>query len=357
MDQPRPRGAIIGCGDISPSHLTSYAEAGIELVAVCDLIRERAEKRRAESGGTATVYTDAAEMLARERLDMVTVAVPVASHIPLTLMALRAGVHVLCEKPSALDPDENRAVIAAAKAAGRQVAFFSARMRWGHAPMARRLIAEGRLGRIYRVDVRFARRRGRPGVDIIQHARWFVDQGLAGGGVIMDMGQYFMDLALELTGWPTVTAVSATSFRGHAHRLPPEVRFDVEEHCTILARTREGIALSFDLAWIGHHEDRMQVSVLGTAGGVHLDLAPAAGREPFLHLHDGGGDWEWLDTACRRKDPVSGNTHIYQEFLAAIAGRPTALGTTPEQALAITALTSAALTSAREGREVAVAGG
>lgn len=356
MTSPKPRGAIIGCGDISPSHLTSYHEAGIELVALCDLIRERAEKRRGESGGTATVYTDAAEMIAKERLDVVTVAVPVASHIPLTLMALKAGKHVLCEKPSALDIAENRAVVAAAKAAGRQVAFFSSRMRWGHVPMAKRLIGEGRLGRVYRVDVRFARRRGRPGVDIIQHATWFVDQGLAGGGVIMDMGQYFMDTVMELTGWPTVTGVSATTFRGHAHALPPGTTFDVEEHCTILARTKQGIALSFDLAWIGHHENRMQVSVLGTAGGVHLDLAPAAGKAPFVFMHDGASDWEQLDTTTSWSDKTSGNTHIYQDFIAAIAGKGPPVGTTPEQAVAITALTTAALTSAREGREVAVAG-
>ena len=352
MSHPRPRGAIIGCGDISPTHLKSYEEAGIELVALCDLVRERAEKRRMESGGTAVVYTDAAEMLAREQLDLVTIAVPVAAHVPLTLMALQAGKHVLCEKPSALDAAENRAVIAAAKAAGRKMVFFSSRMRWGHAGMAKRLIEEGRLGTLYRVDVRFARRRGRPGVDIIEHARWFVDQSLSGGGVIMDMGNYFMDLVLDLTGWPTLDTVSATTFRGHAHRMPATVRFDVEEHCTILARTRQGVSLSFDLAWIGHHEERMQVSVLGTLGGVHLDLMPAAGREPFTFMHNGASDSEWMDTTTRYRDKVSGNTHVYRDFVEAISGKPVTIGTTPEQALAVTELTSAALASARTGREI-----
>lgn len=352
MNDIKPRGAIIGCGDISPTHLKSYEEAGIELVALCDLVRDRAEKRRTESGGCAVVYTDAAEMLARERLDLVTVAVPVASHVPLTLMALQAGKHVLCEKPSALDAAENRAVIAAAKTAGKKMVFFSSRMRWGHVAMAKRLIEAGRLGTIYRVDVRFARRRGRPGVDIIEHARWFVDQSHSGGGVIMDMGNYFMDMVLDLTGWPTLDTVSATTFRGHAHRLPADVRFDVEEHCTILARTRQRVSLSFDLAWIGHHEERMQVSVLGTNGGIHLDMMPTAGREPFTFMHDGGSDWEWMDTTTRFRDKVSGNTHVYRDFIEAMSGKPVAVGTTPEQALAVTELTCAALTSARTGREV-----
>jgi predicted dehydrogenase len=302
------------------------------------------------------VYTNVAELLAKSAVDLVTIAVPVAGHVPLTLQALAAGKHVVCEKPSALDERENLRIIEATRGSDRRVVFLSSRMRWGYAPMAKQMIAAGRLGQVYRVDMRFARRRGRPGIDIIPHARWFLDQRLAGGGVIMDMGQYFLDMVFELLGWPALHSVSATLFRGHGHNLPAEVRYDVEEHCTLLVRTAEGASLSFDLAWIGHHEERMQVSILGTEGGLHIDMAGTPKGEPFVFMHANGTTGEPMDTTTRWRPTISSTAQIYRDVLASAAGSPVSIGTTPEQALVLTRLTTAAQTSARERREVLLAG-
>jgi hypothetical protein len=83
---------------------------------------------------------------------------------------------------------ENVAIRDAAKAAKREVIFFSARQRYGIAELAKQFMPK--VGKAYSIDVKMARRRGRPGVDIIQDAPWFVDMKRAGGGVVMDMGQY-----------------------------------------------------------------------------------------------------------------------------------------------------------------------
>jgi predicted dehydrogenase len=349
MSTDRPvRAGLIGCGDISPSHLKTYQAVGIELIALCDRDLSRAEKRREEFGSDDTLlFDDHNDLLKLPDIDFVTVATPVAFHAPLTIDALRAGKHVACEKPSTLSIAENRAIAQAAKDAGKKVIFFSSRMRWGMATLAKEYIERGELGRIYRVSVHHYRRRGRPGVDIITDAHWFVDRKLAGGGIIMDMGQYFMDMVLNLVGWPQIEAVSASNFRGFPHSLPEGVPFDVEEHCTFLARAEGDLAISFDMAWIANHKPTRTVTILGTDGGIRMDQ-----DEPFVFYSDRGGPWRWMNTTTDWQDRTSGAKHAYSDFVQAVRGNDPGIGTTPEEALAITELTQMVLKSADEGREV-----
>jgi len=347
-DQPPVRAGLIGCGSISSSHLKTYKTCGIELAALCDRDISRAEAQRDQFGAPETpIFDDHRELLQLPDIDFVTVATPVAAHVPITVDALRAGKHVACEKPSALTVQENQQVVREARLAGKKVIFFSSRMRWGMATMAREYINNGELGEIYRVDVQYWRRRGRPGIDIIPDAHWFLDMERAGGGVIMDMGQYFMDLVMDLVGWPDITSVYGATFRGHDYDLPADVRFDVEEHCTFLAHTDGPLTFSFDMAWIAHHEAKNCISILGTEGGIRL-----GGGEPFTFYQDKGAPWRWVDTTSSWKDRVGGGEHAYREFIQAVRGDDTGVGTTPEQALKLTALTQMAFLSAAENRVV-----
>lgn len=347
MTQPI-RVGLIGCGDISPSHLKSYAACGIELVALCDVDRARAEKRRAEYGTPETrIVSDHRALLAMEEIDFVTVATPVAYHAPLTIDALRAGKHVACEKPSTLSLAENAAIVAEARQAGKKVIFFSSRNRWGMSTLAKHYIDDGDLGEIYRVNVQFYRRRGRPGVDVIPDAHWFTNEKLAGGGVIMDLGQYYMDQVLHLVGWPRIETVSATTHRAFPNALPPEVPFDVEEHCTFFARCRPNITLTFDIAWISNHSSYSNVTILGDKGGIKMDS-----QTPFAFYSDKGGPWHWMNTTTEWSDKTNSNDHIYQDFMQAIRGNDLGIGTTPEEALAITELTQMVLLSAKRNAEV-----
>ncbi len=349
---PAPlRGAIIGMGDIAAAHFASFRVCGFTLAAVCDLDRGLAERKaKAHGHAEVPVYTDVRELLARPDIDFVTVATPVSAHAPLTLQALAAGKHVACEKPSALTIEENVAIRDAAAAAKRTVFFFSSRNRAGMAIPATRLCRRGDLGRIYRVDVHLARRRGRPGVDIIQHARWFVDRRRAGGGVIMDMGQYFMDLAFHLTAWPRIATVSAVGFRGFPHQLPAGTAFDVEESCAIFARAEDGCCFTFDFSWIGHQKPRNEVILRGTTGGLRIDSENK--ERPFEFFADGDEPWHWMSTTTDWRDNRDGTDHAYADFARAIRGEAVEAGTTPDQAIAITRFTLLALRSAELGREV-----
>ncbi|MFW6303489.1 MAG: Gfo/Idh/MocA family protein [Candidatus Sumerlaeota bacterium] len=342
------KGALIGCGDIVKAHLPIFNEFGIEIAALCDIDEDLARKRRDEYGTPETkIFTDYKDILAIEDLDFVSIATPVRFHAPITIAALEAGKHVACEKPSTLSVKENKQIIEAADKADKKVIFFSSRMRGGYTELAKTYVDAGDLGDIYRAEVKYFRRRGRPGLDCVTHAKWFLDKEQAGGGVIMDMGQYFMDRILNLVGWPRIESACATTFRGHDHNLPEGTKFDVEEHCTILARAENGMSLSFDFAWVIHQPSIANISILGTEGGI------AMGKDdPFVFYHSKGGPWNWMNTTTEWQPPKGGGGPVYDKFFRAIRGEAVDIGTTPEQALIITELTEMALRSAEEKREI-----
>ena len=103
---------IIGCGGIANGkHLPalSHQKSRVDIIAFCDLILERAEKAAKEYGTPdAKVYTDYKELLKDERIDVVHVLTPNVAHCELTVAALEAGKHVMCEKPMAAPPMQRR---------------------------------------------------------------------------------------------------------------------------------------------------------------------------------------------------------------------------------------------------------
>src|SRR5690606_18926553 len=121
--RPRPmmttkaRVAIIGTGGISQAHYTGYSAAGAEVVALCDVNQEQLTNR-AVAWGVKRSYTDFQPMFADGGIDVVSIAAPTAVHHPATLAAAQAGVHVLVEKPMALDLALADEMIAACADAG-----------------------------------------------------------------------------------------------------------------------------------------------------------------------------------------------------------------------------------------------
>ncbi len=113
--------ALVGCGQIADAHLQQIKKIeGVELVAVCDREPDLA-RQAAERFEVPRRYTDFGEMLERERPDVVHVTTPVPTHAPLTVQALRAGVHVYVEKPFTLDAAEALDVLQVARRTGRLV--------------------------------------------------------------------------------------------------------------------------------------------------------------------------------------------------------------------------------------------
>ena len=114
---------IIGCGGIANGkHLPalSHQKSRVDIIAFCDLILERAEKAAKEYGTPdAKVYTDYKELLKDERIDVVHVLTPNVAHCELTVAALEAGKHVMCEKPMAATPADAKKMLDAQKKSGK----------------------------------------------------------------------------------------------------------------------------------------------------------------------------------------------------------------------------------------------
>lgn len=143
----RLRIAFAGAGAISVFHLTGWRQTpGVEIVAVCDPVPEKARARAGEFG-VANVYADFTEMLERERPDAVDIVTPVGTHAPLTRIAADHGVHVMCQKPMTPMVAEAEALV---RDVGERVRFMvheNFRFR-PHYVEARRWITAGRLGEI-----------------------------------------------------------------------------------------------------------------------------------------------------------------------------------------------------------------
>ena len=116
--------AIIGCGGIANGkHMPSLSKLdNVEMVAFCDIIEEKAQEAAKKYGdGTARVYTDYKELLKDESIDVVHVLTPNRSHSFITVDALEAGKHVMCEKPMAINSAEAKKMLDAAKRTGKKL--------------------------------------------------------------------------------------------------------------------------------------------------------------------------------------------------------------------------------------------
>lgn len=144
---------LIGCGGISQHHLTAAKSFGVEVVALADVNPAAAEQRRTEFFPQATVYTDHRELLARDDITVVEIATHTAIRPGQVRDALRAGKHVLSQKPFVADLDEGRRLVALAKRQGRKLAV-NQNGRW--APQFSALLAavrQGLLGDIHTLDM------------------------------------------------------------------------------------------------------------------------------------------------------------------------------------------------------------
>ncbi len=163
-------------------------------LAICGRNRENAQKM-AELWGIPQVYTDYRDMISKGDLDALVISTPNNSHFPITMAALEAGLHVLCEKPIAMTYGQARQM---ADLARRKKLKTLVPFTYSFMPSARylkQLIDSGYLGRLYHLNMRYYSGYARAG-DYI----WRLDGKVAGSGVVGDLGSHFMYLAEWLYG-------------------------------------------------------------------------------------------------------------------------------------------------------------
>ncbi len=348
----RIRVGVIGVGQIGTSHLRQYAEIPqAQVVAVSDLFPARIAKAK-EAFGVRDSYDDFRELLKRDDIDSVDVCVHNNKHAPIAIAALQAGKHVYCEKPMAGAYRDAENMHRAAEAAGRKLHIQMATVFEQATYAAKRLIDEGRLGRIYYARSFGFRRRGRPFVDGYGSPN-FVDRGICAGGALFDMGIYHIAQVLHLLGNPAVKTVTGAT---HQELDMYEDRrkfsnYSVEEMGLGWVRLEGGISFDIEETWAVHHDGQEASKVLGSKGG--LKLSPLTFFSSISDLSGatsfdlGEADTRWKSCMPETAWRQSSQRHWVGALLGA-----TPLLKTADYALNTALISEGIYISSRLGREV-----
>lgn len=267
---------IIGAGGISAFHISGYKLLeNVELYAVCDINEQRA-KECAEKNNIPYVFTDFNEMLKLGELDAVSVCTWNSVHAPATIAALKAGKHVLCEKPMAIDAKEALEMSNAEKASGKLLMMGFVRRFGNDAKILKDFIDNGMMGDIYYAKASYLRRFGCPG-------GWFGNKKLSGGGPLIDLGVHVIDLVRYLMGKPSAISVSGATFnklgarsnikgaKGYVCADSGEV-FDVEDMAVAMIKFNNGSVLSVETSFsLNTKNDSANIELFGTKSGAKLD--------------------------------------------------------------------------------------
>ena len=339
--------AIIGTGHIAGSHMRSLSQhKPANVLMVHDVLGERAQAF-SQQWGIPTVATSLDQILENKDVQAVIVSTPPFAHMQPTIAALEAGKHVLCEKPFALKPSEAERMVQVSEKTGKYLAVCSARLRSGAAARkAHELQQSGALGDVYHVRSSQFRVRGRPGIDILKDTHWFLDSERAGGGALIDIGVYELDVLLWWLGNPKVKSVLCATKMGIGTPAPAPLEQDVEDHAVVMFTCDNGASGVLEITWSSNVAGVNNRLVFGTKAG--LRFAPltyirsgevndrAAVEEKVLNVEDG-------DTR--------GFGDVSQQFVdAVLAGRQPY--TPARDALEVAKVIDAAYRSAHSGKAV-----
>lgn len=341
--------AVIGLGWPGLRHSEAVVEsAGASLYAGVDAH----EARRAEYGELypeAKLFADYEEMLLDPKVHAVVVCLPNFLHFPVTMAAIRAGKHVLCEKPPTLHGEEMRKIKEEALrhqlvyAFGRQMRFHG-RMRAGS-----EVVASGRLGDIYFARTRWVRSRGIP----VGVGGWFLDKSKAGGGALIDIGIHALDAAWYLMGCPRPTTVSASVSTQFRHHVSGDVHFDVDDSAFAFLRFDNGAVMHLEVTWAANLTDEVPEKVEGKRESLSTTLygqKASLRLEPLTVFEDQGGA---LVDVPIEAEPGSGFAEQMADFVRAVRTGSEPINSA-RQALYLMEMLDAMYESSVLGREVLI---
>lgn len=346
---------IIGCGGIARwAHVPYHCkESRIEIVAVCDIIPEKAEAFQKEFFNDAAVIVDYRELLARDDIDAVDICTPNYLHSEIAIAAFAAGKHVMCEKPDAIDPEKALAMKTASEKAGKVLMVMRNNRFSDVSQYAKRFIDAGRMGEIYAGRCGWQRRRGIPG-----RGGWFTTKAQSGGGPLIDLGVHLIDLSIWLMGSPRPVAVTGATYCQFANEddLSDSVHsqfgvavkggtFDVEDLAMGMIRFDNGAVLQIEFSWASNvkAENRF-VELRGTKAG----MTWLNGESVEMHTEENGA---LVDIKPSGRLVDDGHGRNLKNFVDVILeGAEPCFK--PQQGVDMIKILAAVYESARTGREV-----
>ena len=348
---------IIGCGGIAnQKHMPSIEETGLaDIVAFCDIKKERAEEAAKKFGAASAKVFDCYEKLLEEKLDAVYVCTPNRSHIEITVAALNADKHVLCEKPMAISTAEAKKMCEAAKSTKKLLTIgYQSRYRQDSVYLKKECEA-GVLGEIYYARAKAIRRRAVPTWGV------FLNEYEQGGGPLIDIGTHALDLTLWMMDNYKPKSVTGTVYHklnnetepGNAFGPWDPKEFTVEDSAFGFIIMENGATINLEASWALNTLDVNEAKTVlcGTKAGADMNDG--------LVINGVKHNKQYIT----RPDPGIGGVAFYEgaedspqvveqrKFLGAIAGKNDLI-VLPEQAFVVTQILEAIYDSAKAGKQI-----
>ncbi|OAS15264.1 Gfo/Idh/MocA family protein [Paenibacillus oryzisoli] len=349
---------IIGCGGIANGkHLPSLSKlSNVELVAFCDIIQESAATAAAKYGiEGALVCEDYKEVLQDATIDIVHVLTPNISHAEISIAALEAGKHVMCEKPMAKTAEDAKRMVETAKRTGKKLTIgYNNRFR-PDSQHLKNVCEDGELGHIYFAKAHAIRRRAVPTWGV------FLDEEKQGGGPLIDIGTHALDLTLWMMDNYKPKVVLGTSY----HQLSQKEnaanawgpwdpsKFTVEDSAFGMIVMENGATIILESSWALNtlEVDEAKCSLSGTEGGADMKGGLRINGEKHSRLYTtevdlNAGGVAFYDGKSESAADVEMRTWINaidQDIDPVV---------TPEQAYVVSQILEAIYESARTGQAV-----
>ncbi len=276
---------IIGAGNIAQNaHIPSYLKRkDVEIIAVCDINEARA-KEVADKYDIKYVSTNFEDLVSIEEVDAVSICTGNNFHKPVAVAAAKAGKHILCEKPMAINIEEAESMLKAAKE--NNIIFmmgFVNRFR-ADSKVIKTFADAGKFGDIYSAKAVSLRRRGTP-------LGWFTNLSKSGGGPVIDIGVHAIDLTWYFMGKPKPTRVSAVTYnkigdyetKGVSRWVAfdtEDLVFETEDSASGLIRFENGASMIFEVSWaINAKSEGMYAQIYGSKAGARINPLEIFGEE------------------------------------------------------------------------------
>jgi predicted dehydrogenase len=350
---------IIGCGAIAEQkyHLAISSIPEAEVVAFCDIIPEKAEAlRKMFKAEEAKIYEDYRELLKDESIGVVHVCTPNVSHAPITVAALKAGKHVLCEKPMATTYKDAKLMCETAKEEGKLLSIgYQYRCR-PEQLFLKEMCENGELGEIYYAKAHALRRRGVPTWGV------FLKEEEQGGGPLIDIGTHALDITLWMMDNYKPKTVMGTVYKklgdnpdcGNIFGPWDTDEYTVEDSAFGFIVMENGATIVLETSWALNtfEEGEAMCTLCGTKAGADMrgglriatdmhgkfvDMKPSFDEGMVVYV-PGGRIITAEEKECR---------NFYD---AVLYGKE--LRVKPEQALVVTQILEAVYESARTGKPV-----
>lgn len=352
------RVAIVGCGGIANGkHFPSLKKIPeVEMIAFCDIIRERAEKAAAEFGVPgARVYEDFKEMIDKEKPEVVHVCTPNREHAPVSIYAMEHDCHVMCEKPMAKTYADAKAMLEAHIRTGKKLTIgYQSRFR-SDSQFIKRACENDELGEIYFAKGHAVRRRAVPTWGV------FLDEEEQGGGPLIDIGTHALDLTLWCMDNYKPKRVTGSVYKklgdqketGNAWGDWNPEEYTVEDSAFGFIQMENGATIILESSWALNTLDvkEAKCSLCGTKAGADMNDGATInlakyGKLTTIKPELGAGGVAFFDGVS--EDPAAVEA---RQWIDAVIN-DTEPCVKPEQALCVTRILEAIYESAKSGKEI-----